>query len=163
MFLAVTGGCCDDVGMTASTGHPAPRLQRLAALVTQRRAALGWSQEKAAEAAGIAVMTYRRMEEARRVQAPSYAKLEVAFGFRAGACLAVLGGASTVALADGGEMSEVEFAVVPPEMIEEKARQAITNAMVAGTDLTPERIKRINDAAIQAMRDAGILPPADQD
>jgi hypothetical protein len=78
------------------------RLRHLGALVTQRRVALGWSKDKARKEAGFALMTYMRVEDGLRVQAETYGKVERAFGLTAGACQAVLDGATGLPLVDGG-------------------------------------------------------------
>ena len=59
------------------------------------------------------------------------------------------------------EDERTEFAAVPPEVMEEQVRQAVTNAMVAGTDLGADKIRAVNEAAIRILRERGVLPPAE--
>lgn len=146
--------------MTAPTGRQKPARQRLAALVQQRRVALGWSKETTAATCGLAYMTYDRVENGESVQARTLARLEKGLGFGPGTFRAVLEGATSVMLEDGTEMQVIEIAAVPPEDIEDQVRGAMHNAMVAGTDLDADKIRNAAELAIQILRKGGVLPPA---
>lgn len=134
-------------------------LRRLGVLVQQRRAVLSWSIAKAAEEAGIAYMTYQRVERAQGVQQSTYAKLEKAFGFQAGACRAVLDGATSIVLLDGSEIVEGgRLTPIRPEDLAEEVRDAVTSATIAtAPGLTGSEIKALNDQVVQELRRRGIL------
>jgi transcriptional regulator with XRE-family HTH domain len=136
--------------------------QRLAALITQRRAALGWSKETSADKAGISYTTYTRVEEGQNVQAMSYAKIEAAFALVPGSCRAVLDGAHSITLTDGTELLlGSKITPLTPDMLEAEVQQAVTNAAI-GTlpETTGEKIREISDQVIEHLRKRGILPPA---
>lgn len=146
--------------MTAPPGRHDSARQRLAALVEQRRVALGWSKEKAAAACdGLAYMTYDRVENGEGVQARTLARIEKGLGFAPGAFRAVLEGAKSVVLEDGTEIHVVEIAAaIPPRDVEERVRSAMHNAMVTGTDLDADKIRGATERAIQELRKSGVLP-----
>lgn len=104
MFLGVATGCCDDVDM-APTGDPlAKRRALLGALLTQRRTQLGWTKKQVRQESGMTVDTFMRLESGQTVHDQTYAKIEGGFGFVPGACQAVLDGAVSMPLLDGGEV-----------------------------------------------------------
>lgn len=65
-------------------------LKRLAAAVRDRRLELGWTKQQSAKEAGVTVVTYRQVETAQSVRDTTYAAIERAFGWPAGACMAIL-------------------------------------------------------------------------
>lgn len=146
--------------MAAAGTDTALHLQRLADLIAQRRAALGWSKEKAAEKAGISYTTYTRVEEAQNVQAMSLAKIEGALGVAPGAARAVVRGAMSLKLADGGELlAGSKITAVQPEWLEEEVQRAVTDAAI-GTipEATGEKIQELNAKVIEMLRRRGVLP-----
>lgn len=150
--------------MTAPTGQPNPARQRLAALVQQRRVALGWSKEKAAAACdGLAYMTYDRVESGESVHARTLARVEKGLGFTSGAFKSVLDGAKSVILQDGTEVQVYEIAAVPPEDVEERFRSAMHNSMVMGTGLDADKIREVAELAIRELRKGGVLPPVNEE
>lgn len=140
----------------------ARHLQKLAALVTQRRAALGLrSKEAGAKACGLAVMTYRKVEDGQPVTATTYNKVEVAYGFRAGSCKAVLDGADSMTLEDGTELIEGgqirDF--VDPDQLADALPGALTrSASLTAPGLTLGQIDEINEGVMKELRRLGILP-----
>lgn len=150
-------------GMAPPSDPTALHQQKLAALVTQRRAQLALSQEKAAKACGIAYMTYRKLEEGQPVRASTYAKLEVGFGIRAGSCKAVLeGAADSVTLEDGTELIEGgRITPFDPATLEEGLREAVRRgATVTAPSLTLGEVEAMNERIVEELRRRGILPPA---
>lgn len=103
--IAVARGSCHHVDMAPTDDQTARHLQRLAALVAQRRAQLRLKKQEAPTVCGLSYMTYWKIEDGQSVRPSSYSKLEVGFDFRAGSCKAVLDGASdSVVLTDGTEL-----------------------------------------------------------
>jgi transcriptional regulator with XRE-family HTH domain len=144
--------------MTTMTAPTGPQRQRLAAVVRQRRAALDWSREKAAEQCGMAPMTYDRVEDGETVQVRTHGKVERGLGFAAGAFQAIFDGAPSVKLEDGGEMAVYSEGVVRPGDLEEDVRGALQTTMVSATNLDPETIRDITGRAIEELRRRGVLP-----
>lgn len=149
--------------MALTSDRSDDHLRRLGALVQQRRAVLEWSIARAAEEAGIAYMTYQRVERAQGVQQSTYAKLERAFGFRPGSCRAVLDGATSIALLDGSEIVEGgRLTPIRPEDMAEEVRDAVTSATIATVPgLTGKEIKALNDEVLRELQRRGILSSDD--
>ncbi|MGW9058848.1 hypothetical protein [Streptomyces sp. NPDC055733] len=148
--------------MAPPSDQTARHLQKLAALVTQRRAQLRLSQEKAAKACDVAYMTYRKIEEGQSVRGGTYAKLELGFAMRAGSCKAVLDGADSITLEDGTELIEGgRITPLDPETLEEGLRDAITKgATLTAPNLTLGEVQAINERVVEELRRRGILPSA---
>lgn len=143
----------------------ARHLQKLAALVKQRRVALGMrSKEAGAKACGLAVMTYRKVEDGQPVTDTTYGKVEVAFGFRPGSCKGVLEGADSITLEDGTELiqgSQIRD-FVDPERLAEVAPHALTkSAGLYAPDLTLRQIEAIYADFMEELRKSGVLPKGD--
>ena len=156
-------------GMAPPSDHPARHLQKLAALVTQRRVALGYgSKEAAAEACGIAPMTYRKIEGTKgvppqRAGDATYAKVEVAFGIRAGACRAVAEGeADSITLEDGTELIEggqIRDFANSETLEEEMDRGFDKSAQLVAPHLTLSESQAIKEGMFEYLRERGILKP----
>jgi|SRR5690606_1135068 len=146
--------------MAHSSDQTARHLQRLAALVAQRRAQLGLTKEDAAKACGIAYMTYWKIEDAQRVRATTYAKLEVAFGMRAGSCKAVLDGADSITLDDGTELIEGgQIKRLDLDTLREVIPDAVTrSAMLVAPELTGRQIQELGERVVEDLRRRGRLP-----
>lgn len=140
--------------MTAPS--PADRL-RLAKLVIRRRRELGWHKVDAAKAAGLTHTTYMRVENAESVRDVTYAKIEAAFGWAPGACVAFLEGAEEVQLA--GEVLEgTRFA--PASGLDEMARKAVQDAVIAVLPATPAGdMIELSNKVVEMLRERGVVPP----
>lgn len=164
MLLAVASGRWHHVDMTTPSGDAARHLQVLAALVTQRRVALGFaSKEAAAEACDISHTTYRKIEFAQPVRTTTYAKLEIGFGFRAGSIKAVLEGASdSITLEDGTELIEGgQVTRVDPNALEAALRDAVrSSATLTRPDMTLGEVEAMNERIVEKLQSLGILPSA---
>ncbi|MFI0233084.1 helix-turn-helix domain-containing protein [Streptomyces sp. NPDC017086] len=150
--------------MTTPSGDAARHLQKLAALIAQRRVALGFaSKEAAAEACGISHTTYRKIEFGRPVRGTSYAKLEFAFGFRPGSVKAVLEGTSdSITLEDGTELIEGgQVTRVDPTVFESALKDAVrSSATLTRPDITLGEVEAMNERIVEKLRNLGILPSA---
>lgn len=139
----------------------ARHLQRLAALVAQRRAQLGLTKEDAAKACDIAYMTYWKIEDGQPVRTSTYSKLEVGFGMRAGSCRAVVDGTSdSVTLEDGRELIEGgQIQRVDADALNEGIPDAVArNAMLVAPELTGRQIKELGERVMEDLRRRGLLP-----
>ncbi|MEU0991639.1 helix-turn-helix transcriptional regulator [Streptomyces sp. NPDC005953] len=132
----------------------------LADLVRQRRAALKLTQVAAAKRIGLAPMTYRHIEGGTSVSDSSYSKLEFAFGFTAGACRGVLGGADSIRLTDGSEIIHGGQITRPSlSEAEESVKQAFgTVARLTAPHLTLGETEEMTRLLIEELRKRGILP-----
>ncbi|MFE2712327.1 hypothetical protein ACFXKI_10120 [Streptomyces mirabilis] len=148
--------------MAPTSDDTARHLQKLAALVTQRRVALGLrSKEAGATACGIAPMTYRKIEGGSSgVSDTTYAKVEIGYGFRPGSCKAVLEGADSIFLEDGTELIEAgqirDFA--NSEALEEEMDRAFDkSAQLVAPNLTLSESRAIKEGMFEYLRERGIL------
>lgn len=146
--------------MTPPIEQDARHLQRLAALVAQRRAQLGLKKQEAATACDIAYMTYWKVEDGQAVRPSSYAKLEVGFHMRAGSCKAVLDGADSITLQDGTELIEGgQIVRFNPEALTEGLPDAVAkSAMLVAPELTGRQIQAMNEQIVKELRKRGLVP-----
>jgi transcriptional regulator with XRE-family HTH domain len=103
-------------------------LDRLAQIVIQRRVKLGWHKAEAASRSDLTHTTYMRVENAQTVRDITYSKIERAFGWAPGACLAILAGA-TEAQEVGDEYEGVRIA--PAADLQDGVMAAVQNATLA--------------------------------
>ncbi len=132
----------------------------LAEAVKKRRLELHLARKIAAESVGMSKDTWKRVEDGDPVRDLAYAKIEKVLGWETGSCRIILAGGSPIPAGTEPDR-EVEYAPVPAEMLEDEVRQAVTNAMVGGTDLTADKIRAVNEAAIRVLRERGVLPPTE--
>lgn len=151
-------------GMALTSGDPQRHLQKLAALVTQRRVALGYgSKEAAARACGISHMTYRKVEGTKgsppqRVEDATYAKVDVGFGFRSAACKAVADGeADSITLNDGTELIEGGVIRDFVNLEDEIDRAFDKSAQLVAPHLTHGESKAMKEAMFNYLRERGSL------
>jgi DNA-binding XRE family transcriptional regulator len=148
-------------GMTPPSDQTARHLQRLAALVAQRRAQLDLTKEEAARTCGIAYMTYWKVEDGQSVRASTYAKLEVGLSMRAGSCKAVIeGSADSVVLEDGTELIEGgQITRLDPDTLEASLRDAVRHgATLTVPGVTLGEVEAMNARIMEELRRRGILP-----
>lgn len=130
-------------------------LQRLARLVTQRRRELGLHKSEAAKQAGLSNTTYMRVENGLPVRDPTYAAIEQAFGWAAGACTAVIEGGTEAQVA--GEVSR--GVRVAPAATEDDVRKVVHNATIATLPTVPAGdMGRFTDEVVAALKKLGIVP-----
>jgi len=147
--------------MALTSDETARHLQKLAALVTQRRVALGLrSKEAGAKVCDIAPMTYRKVESGERVSVTTYAKVEIGYGMRPGSCKAVLDGADSITLEDGTELIEggqIRDFVNSAALEEEMDRAFDKSAQLAAPNLTLSESQAIKKGMFEYLRKRGVL------
>ncbi|WP_133258172.1 hypothetical protein [Streptomyces sp. V2] len=150
--------------MATISGDVTRHLQKLAALVTQRRVALGFaSKEAAADACGISHTTYRKIEGAdtsppQRVRATTYAKLDLGLGFRPGSSEAVANGAAdSITLLDGTELIEGAQIRDFAKLGEEIDRAFDKSAQLTAPHLTLSEAKALKDEMFRELKERGVL------
>lgn len=134
-----------------------PDLQRLAERVKRRRLHLNLAVKRAAAAVGMSKDTWLRVEAGLPVRPSTYDKVEDVLRWSVGSCRKTIEGGDPIDL--DPDDSVVEYRHVPTELLETEIRQAVQGAMVAGTDLTADKIREVNERAIAALREKGLLPP----
>jgi transcriptional regulator with XRE-family HTH domain len=132
---------------------------RLARLVVQHRTKSGWHKAEAAEAAGLTITTYMRVEKGQSVRDVTYTKIERAFGLAPGACMAVIEGASELQEA-GQEIEGVRIA--PVAGTAEGVRQAVQHVVIATLpDVPAGKMAELSEGVLAELRRRGIVPGAD--
>lgn len=151
-------------GMAPTNGDAARHLQKLAALVTQRRVALGFaSKEAAADACDISHTTYRKVEGTETsapqpVRATTYAKLDIGFGFRPGSCEAVASGtADSITLQDGTELIEGGQIRDFVKLEDEIDRAFDKSAQLTAPHLTLSEARALKEEMFRHLRERGTL------
>ncbi|MFI8962079.1 hypothetical protein ACIGO8_08180 [Streptomyces sp. NPDC053493] len=129
--------------------------QRLAEAAAARRRELTLSVAAAAEAAGLAKDTYKRVERGLPIRDSGYIKIDKALRWAPGSAAAILEGAAgaiTVERSPGG--AGFVHAAIP----DEELKGAVTNAIVAVADtLTAREIRDISDRVLAELRQRGLL------
>lgn len=158
--IAVARGSCHHVDMAPTDDQTAEHLQRLAALVAQRRAQLRLKKQEAPTVCGLSYMTYWKIEAGQTVRPSSYQKLEVGFNFRAGSCKAVLDGSSdSVVLEDGtqliagGQIRDFKAGGLRDEI----DRAFDISAQLAAPHLTLSEAKALKEDMLRELRERGVL------
>jgi hypothetical protein len=153
-------------GMADTDGDATRHLQKLAALVTQRRVALGFaSKEAAADACVISHTTYRKVEgtetaDPQRVRDTTYAKLDLGFGFRPGSAKAVADGAAdSITLNDGTQLIEGGQVRDFARLEDEVDRAFSLSAQLTAPHLTLSEAKAMKDEMLRELRARGVLKP----
>lgn len=158
--IAVARGSCDDVDMASPSDSTAQHLQRLAALVAQRRAQLRLKKQEASVVCGLSYMTYWKIEDGQSVRPSSYQKLEVGFNFRAGSCRAILDGSSdSVVLEDGAELiAGGTIRDFKDAGLEEEVDRAFDkSAQLTAPNLTLSEAKALKNEMLRELRERGVL------
>jgi transcriptional regulator with XRE-family HTH domain len=136
-------------------------LHRLAEAVHGRRLQLNLSVRSAAEMANMSKDTWMRVERGEPVRHMTYDRVEATLGWTVGSCRKVMHGDEPSFL-DEAAATEVRFTAVLPQDLEVQIRDAVQGALIASTDdLTAAQIRQVNERAIAALRERGILPPAE--
>ncbi|MEU1087695.1 hypothetical protein ACFYPN_15750 [Streptomyces sp. NPDC005576] len=154
--------------MAATPDRTARRLALLAALVTQRRTSLHLGIDEAARLCDLAPMTYRRVEGgkdnegASAVRATSYAKVETGLGLVPGSCIAVLKGADSIKLVDGGELiAGAQITRPSRDQIASELRDAVSKvAGLHAPELTHGQTDKMTADLMKELQKRGVLPPS---
>jgi hypothetical protein len=134
--------------------------RRLARLVTQHRTKRGWHKNEAADAAGLTITTYNRVEGGQSVRDVTYTKIEHAFDWAPGACMAVLEGATDVQPA--GERVE-GVRVAPVAGMEDGVRQSVQHALIATLPDTPAgKMLELSEGVLAELRRRGIISAGEE-
>lgn len=129
-------------------------LERLGALMAQRRMELNMSKRATSEAAGISINTYQRIEEGRPVRDVTYAKIENILGWAAGAVHEILDGAAEPRRVERSAVRGVARVKVPEADLE----GAVTSAFVAVSDtLTGAEIRDLSRRVLDELKRRGIV------
>ena len=108
--------------------------------------------------AGVSPDTWRRVERAEPVRDLSFAKMDPVLQWAVGSCIAVLEGRSAIPTRPSDSNPEVAISTVPPEAIEEEARDVVKLATLAtAKGLTREQILELSDRVVEDLKKHGLL------
>ncbi|MGW4075909.1 hypothetical protein ACWELB_20765 [Streptomyces asiaticus] len=137
-------------------------LGRLAAAVKKRRIELTLGIEAAAKAAGMSKDTWYKVEGSptrpiQSVRDTTYARVDEVLKWAAGSCIAIAEGGEPVPIEHIEDGSSVVFADLSREQLSEEVQIAVNEAAIAVTDLPAEKIRKLNQRAIEALRRRGVI------
>lgn len=117
----------------------------------------------AAKRCDMSVTTYTKIENGDPVNVMSYKKLEAGFELESGACVAVLEGGESLALADGGQLFVGGRSTrVDQEQLGPALRQAITKwTRLIRPDITLGEDQAMSDGVLEELRRLGFLNESD--
>ncbi|MER6098419.1 hypothetical protein ABT154_21675 [Streptomyces sp. NPDC001728] len=136
----------------------APRdLDALAKAVKKRRIELALGYKRAANDAGIAPDTWKRIETGLPVREISYAKVDPVLHWAPGSCTAVLDGRSPVLVAPMEGEAGVSISPMPPEALE-TVKDVVQLAAIATTSgLTADEIRALSEKVVRDLKEKGLL------
>lgn len=135
-----------------------PDLERLAALVQQRRATLGLDLEPTAASVGMSKDTWKKVEQAKTVRLTSYGKIETALSWAPGSIARILEGRQPVIARGDTSADPAPVSQIPKEELERAVGDAVQSAAIRTKGaLTAEEILALNERVLQELRDRGIL------
>lgn len=115
------------------------------------------SRKAAADSVGISKDTWKKVEEGKPVIAMSYAKIDRAFGWATGSCIAVADGGEPVLVDDSGEPGPRPAAPAPLDV--ESIRRAAFEAARTKLPLAPiGEIDAFTDELVEVLRRIGEIP-----
>lgn len=133
-------------------------LQRLATLVTRRRADLGMNKIDVARAAQLQINTYSKVEDGKPVRVTTYARIEPILGWAQGSCSDILDGASTATLIEKRQDGAVVSDIQPGDLAADIAN-AVQNAAVSVSDsLTAAEIREMKRRVVDELIRQGKIP-----
>ena len=138
-------------------------LQRLATLVTRRRADLGMNKIDVARAAQLQINTYSKVEDGKPVRVTTYARIEPILGWAQGSCSDILDGATAATVVEkrpgGAVVSDVQAGDLATDIA-----NAVQNAAVSVSDsLTAAEIREMKQRVLDELIRQGKLPQVDRD
>ncbi|MEU6610740.1 hypothetical protein ABZ922_37885 [Streptomyces shenzhenensis] len=134
-------------------------LMRLASVVKARRLELRWSKQRAADEAGVTIVTYRNVEAGRSARETTYAGIDRAFDWAPGTCTAILQGAESPQPA-GTVVEGVRYVSPATTSLdaEETIRRVVQDVMIAVLpDATAREISAANETIIETLKRKGVL------
>lgn len=138
-------------------------LQRLAALIVDRRSSLGMNKIDVARAAQIQINTYSKVEEAKPVRPVTYGKIEPVIGWAHNSCMEILRGAAKPTLAEAGPKGVVYSPIQEGDLADDVAA-AVQDAAVAVSDsLTAAEIRELKRRVVEELRKRGRISENDRD
>lgn len=138
-------------------------LQRLATLVTRRRADLGMNKIDVARAAQLQINTYSKVEDGKPVRLTTYARIEPILGWAHGSCSDILDGAPAATVVEkrpgGAVVSDVQAGDLAADIA-----NAVQNAAVSVSDsLTAGEIREMKRRVLDELMRQGKIPQVDRD
>lgn len=138
-------------------------LQRLAALVTRRRADLGMNKIDVARAAQVQINTYSKVEDGKPVRLTTYGKIEPILGWAKGSCSDILDGATAATVTEKRQAGVVVSDIQAGDLAADIAN-AVQNAAVSVSDsLTAAEIREMKRRVVEELIEQGKLPKIDRD
>ncbi len=149
---------CEDEAMPPVSDRA---YERLAAVAKRRRADLGLAlNDKNAAAGGLSNRTWQRVEKGLPIRETNYVKIDGLLQWAPGSCLQILDGGDPVPVDDmkDPEAAGVQKSPLPPELIDEEARDVVQLALIAtAKGTTAEEIREMSERVVRDLRERGLI------
>lgn len=134
-------------------------LDRLAAAAQKRRRDLGLAlNDKNAKAAGTSKGTWQRVEKGLPIRVTNYVKIDGLLQWAPGSCVAIIEGGEPITADPMKSNPDVVVSEIPPEMIDDEARDIVRLVAVATTTgLTTEEVRELSNKVVRELREHGLL------
>ncbi|MGW7053060.1 hypothetical protein [Streptomyces sp. NPDC054887] len=134
-------------------------LDRLAGAAQKRRHALGLAlNDRNAKDAGTSKGTWQRVEKGMPLRPTNYVKIDALLKWAPGSCLAVLEGGEPIPIEEAKSRPDVNISVIPPEVLDEEARDVVQLAAIATTKgLTSDEIRALSERVVADLRGRGLI------
>jgi len=136
-------------------------LARLAEMAKRRRIDLGLGLTDAtAKAAGFSKGTWQRVEGGLPIRETNYVKIDGALQWAPGSCLAIIRGGEPTPVEDMKDpaAADVQKSPMPPEAIDEEARDVVQLALIAtAKGTTAEEIRDMSERVVHDLRERGLI------
>lgn len=144
--------------MKRMTAAPDANLERLAALVQQRRLDLRLGIEPAAKLAEMSKDTWKRVEVGLKVRPTSYTGMEAALQWAVGSCQRILKGEEPIISEPVEPGSDTRIAQIPKSVLERAVGDAVTSAAIATKgSLTGDEILELNERVLEELKQRGVI------
>lgn len=136
-------------------------LERLAGVARSRRADLGLPlTDGSAKAAGLSKGTWQRVEKGLPIRETNYVKIDRALQWAPGSSLDVLKGRAPTPVSEmkDPDAAGVQKSSIPPEVIDEEARDIVQLALIAtAKGTTAQEIREMSERVVRDLRERGLI------
>lgn len=138
-----------------------PDLERLARVAKRRRADLGLALTDAtAKEAGLSKGTWQRVEKGMQIRETNYVKIDGRLQWAPGSSMAILEGGQPTPVSEmkDPDAEGVQKSPLPPEVVDEEARDVVQLALIAtAKGTTAEEIREMSERVVRDLRERGLI------
>lgn len=135
--------------------------ERLATIARRRRAELGLAlNDKNAKDGGLSNRTWQRVEKGLDIRDTNYVKIDGLLKWAPGSCLRILEGGDPISVDDMTDPAAAgnQKSPLPPEVLDEEARDVVQLALIAtAKGTTAEEIREMSERVVRDLRERGLI------